>query len=414
MELLPQGCVGGFLRSGQKHPGGFPQAGPGVSGSLTCLANARPDHLYHAYNVLHLSDGKASVGHLYEMLEGQVGILSSGLLNGTQSLALLQSLRHSPMYRPDQHSYMLYPERELAGFFKKNRINAEQVEGSLLVAGLVKKGDTTLIVKDAEGVYHFNGDFHNARDVKHALVALKEKEEFAELVDEESAEILELFEVVFNHHSFTGRSGTFFAYEGLGSIYWHMVTKLLLAAEESVRWARDNGEPEKITRGLAEAYYDIRKGLGFNKSPQSYGAFPTDPYSHTPAGQGAKQPGMTGQVKEEILARWAELGVSVEAGSISFEPFLLDRRELLRQPADFEFLDVNGHKQTISTPKGSLAFTFCQVPVIYNVARPAEIEVHFSNGTHERIAGSGLGTDLSRHIFCRDGLIERIIVFRLR
>jgi hypothetical protein len=265
-------------------------------------ANARPDHLYHAYNVLHLSEGNASVGHMYEMLEGQVAILSSGLLNGEQALALLKSLRQSAMYRPDQHSYTLYPDRDLPGFFRKNCIQPEQVQGSSLIASLVARGDTSLISRDVEGVYHFNGDFHNVRDVKRALADLKVKEEFAELVEEETADILELFELIFDHHSFTGRSGTFFAYEGLGSIYWHMVTKLMLAVEEVTLKARQAGESPAVVKGLAEAYRDIRKGLGYNKTPAEYGAFPTDPYSHTPAGQGAKQPGMTGQVKEEIWA----------------------------------------------------------------------------------------------------------------
>ena len=61
----------------------------------------------------------ASVGHLYEMLEGQVAILSSGLLSGEESLLLLESLRHSQLYRPDQHSYILYPDRKLPGFSRK-------------------------------------------------------------------------------------------------------------------------------------------------------------------------------------------------------------------------------------------------------------------------------------------------------
>ena len=41
--------------------------------------------------------------------------------------------------------------------------------------------------------------------------------------------------------------------------------------------------------------------MGFKKteSPAEYGAFPDDPYSHTPSFGGARQPGMTGQVKEE-------------------------------------------------------------------------------------------------------------------
>ena len=74
---------------------------------------------------------------------------------------------------------------------------------------------------------------------------------------------------------------------------------------------------------LAAAYYDIRQGMGFNKAPDEYGAFPTDPYSHTPMGGGARQPGMTGQVKEEIITRWGELGVKLQQGVLCFAPTLL-------------------------------------------------------------------------------------------
>ena len=46
---------------------------------------------------------------------------------------------------------------------------------------------------------------------------------------------------------------------------------------------------------------------------------------------GAKQPGMTGQVKEEILTRRGELGISVKNGSLCFNPTLLRVDELLSQ-----------------------------------------------------------------------------------
>ena len=39
------------------------------------------------------------------------------------------------------------------------------------------------------------------------------------------------YESVFEHRSYTGRSGTMFGYQGLGSVYWHMVSKLMLAAQ---------------------------------------------------------------------------------------------------------------------------------------------------------------------------------------
>ncbi|MBN1813947.1 MAG: hypothetical protein JXA14_19075, partial [Anaerolineae bacterium] len=267
----------------------------------TLRENRREDGMFHAYNVLQVDEGSAAVGHLYEMLEGQVAILSSGLLSAEESLALLQSLRQSALYLADQHSYILYPDRDLPGFLQKNRVHPDLVQKSALLTRLIEQGDGTLIVRDANGVCHFPGSFRNGGDVRRSLAALRARAEYADLVETEHDAILDLFESVFDHASFTGRSGTFFAYEGLGSIYWHMVSKLLLAVQETLLRARAHGEPPSTVQALVDIYYDVRSGLGFNKPPDVYGAFPTDPYSHTPAGQGAKQPGMTGQVKEELL-----------------------------------------------------------------------------------------------------------------
>ena len=247
-------------------------------------ANKRADGLYHSYNTLRLGEGSASVNELYEMLEGQVAVLSSGLLSGTEALDVLQALRNSRLYREDQHSYILYPDRDLSGFLQKNCLNEAVVKESKLIAALVNNGETSLIAKDVNGVYHFNGSFRNAKDVKHALDNLKKQSEYVTLAEKDADMILEIFDTLFDHQSFTGRSGTFFAYEGLGSIYWHMVSKLLLAVQENYFQAVKRGESGEILEQLAAAYYDVRSGIGFNKSPEAYGAFPTDPYSHTPAG----------------------------------------------------------------------------------------------------------------------------------
>ena len=377
----------------------------------TICANVRPDGLYHAYNVLHLDADSASVDHLYEMLEGQVAILSSGMLSGEASLALLQSLRNSSMYRADQHSYMLYPDRDLPGFLHKNCLSPDQVQDSTLIATLVETNDRTLITRDENGNYHFNGNFRNARDVERVLVDLRQNAHYTALVDAETGQILELFEKVFNHSAFTGRSGTFFAYEGLGSIYWHMVSKLLLAAQEVFFRAVERGEAPETVQALANMYYDIRQGIGFNKPPDVYGAFPTDPYSHTPAAQGAKQPGMTGQVKEELITRMGELGIFVEQGSLSFRPVMLRRQEFTDAPAVFTYIDVQGQKQSIELPPGSLAYTFCQVPVVYIAADEKKIAVRYADGRVHEVAGSDVDAETSQHIFRRDGHIKQLTVY---
>jgi hypothetical protein len=369
-------------------------------------ANKRSDNLYHAYNILHLGNGIASVGRLYEMLEGQVSILSSEMLTGAESLELLQGLRDSSLYRGDQHSYILYPDRELPGFVVKNSMTTEQVQGLALVAELEKTNDRTLIVKDEDGICHFSGHIRNMKDVIRALDALKDKPQYAELVDADSEKVQSLFEEVFRHSEFTGRSGTFFAYEGLGSIYWHMTSKLLLAVQETILRTRNVG----LTDKLLEHYVDIRKGLSFNKSPSVYGAFPTDPYSHTPKGQGAKQPGMTGLVKEEILTRQVELGFFIKDGRILFDFALFNRDELLSEPSVISYWDVKGQSQQMVVPAGSVAYSICQVPVVLRNSSEAFIEVHQSSGNIQRIDGYVLDPINSRHVLQRDGAVCHMVV----
>ena len=115
--------------------------------------------------------------------------------------------------------------------------------------------------------------------------------------------MLDIYEKTFCHNEFTGRANTFYKYEGLGSIYWHMVSKLLLAVQEVYLNAEKQSATKKELKKLKDFYYDIKSGIGTDKQPDQYGAFPTDPYSHTPFFAGAQQPGMTGQVKEDIILK---------------------------------------------------------------------------------------------------------------
>ena len=150
--------------------------------------------------------------------------------------------------------------------------------------------------------------------------------------------------------------------------------------------------------------------MSFNKSPEAYGAFPTDPYSHTPKGQGAKQPGMTGLVKEVILTRQAEVGLSVENGCLAFNPLLLDKKELLTAPTEFDYLDVSGQPQRLELPASSLAATFCQVPIILRAEVAPGIRVHFNDGTVKQVAGLLLDAATSRQLFQREGAIHHLEV----
>jgi hypothetical protein len=377
----------------------------------TLRANRRADALYHAYNILQVNNLGVAVEHLYLMLEGQVAVLSSGMLAPSEAVTLLKRLRASDLYRADQDSYMLYPNRKLPNFRQKNNVPAARVAGLELVALLAANGDPRLLVQDEVGDFHFNGSFRNARDVSYTLDRLVAEPAYAAAAATEREKILALFEETFDHRSFTGRSGTFFAYEGLGSIYWHMVAKLLLAVQECYQAAARQGADLVVTKDLAAAYRDIRAGLGYNKPPSVYGAFPTDPYSHTPWGGGARQPGMTGQVKEEILTRWGELGVSLKDGSLHFAPTLLQDDEFLAEPGSFVYCDVDGDTQTISLPAQSLAFTFCQTPILYVQGEASKVEVAWRDGRVTCRSGNSLDADSTREILGRSGQVRFVRIY---
>ena len=114
----------------------------------TLRANRRADDLYHAYNTLRIDGQGAAVENLYLMLEGQVAVLSSGFLEPYDCVTLLKSLRASDLYRSDQDSYMLYPNRSLPRFRQKNTITADRAGGLELVALLLDAMDARLLILD--------------------------------------------------------------------------------------------------------------------------------------------------------------------------------------------------------------------------------------------------------------------------
>lgn len=371
-------------------------------------ANKREDKLYHAYNIMTVENDEVSISYLPEMLEGQVSALSSGYLTPQEALDLLDGLKNSALFRPDQYSYILYPNKELPRFDKKNNIPSVKFEKSELLKQLVKDGNAQIVEKDVLGNYHFSGSFHNAGSLKDALSSLPEGT-YQSLINKDTKYLLDLFEETFDHKSFTGRSGTFFGYEGLGSIYWHMVSKLLLAVQENCLLAVNTNASDVVIGKLLDHYYEIEAGIGVHKSPELYGAFPTDPYSHTPENKGAQQPGMTGQVKEDILSRIGELGVFVESGSIFFNPRLLRKSEYLKDSNHFEYTDVNKQKRVIELEKDSLGFTYCQVPVIYKLANQEGLSVVFNDGNQVDFNSLKLDTAISKKVFERTGEINQII-----
>jgi len=376
----------------------------------TIKANKRKDKLYHAYNLMTVeNDKEVSISYLSEMLEGQVAALSSGYLSPKKALKLLDKMKKSDLFRPDQYSYLLYPNKKLPKFLEKNNIPKKTITSSKLISTMLTDGNTSLVDQDINGEYHFNGNFKNAADLSKALEDMSGSK-YSKLITQEKESVLTIFEEVFNHKAFTGRSGTFYGYEGLGSIYWHMVSKLQLAVQEICFNAVNTKESDEIIGRLLEHYYEINAGIGVHKSPSLYGAFPTDPYSHTPGGKGAQQPGMTGQVKEDILSRFGELGVIVENGTLNFNPCLLRKDEFTVKTRNFHYVNIHKEHKKFAPEIGSLCFTFCQVPIIYRLAKKSSMEVTMRDQTTVSYDSLHLDAETSTHIFNRTGEVSLITV----
>jgi hypothetical protein len=120
---------------------------------------------------------------------------------------------------------------------------------------------------------------------------------------------------------------------------------------------------------------------------------------------------MTGQAKEEVIKRLGELGVLVEEGCACFRPMLLRLKEFLTESGTYSYFDLEGEARSIDVPARALAFSLCQVPIVYELSDDeAWIRITMSDGTSSEISGDRLDASLSKKLFARSGSISRIDV----
>jgi hypothetical protein len=118
---------------------------------------------------------------------------------------------------------------------------------------------------------------------------------------------------------------------------------------------------------------------------------------------------MTGQVKEDVITRFGELGVIVSLGEVIFEPTLLKREEFTSDSELWVF-SAGGETETESLDAGSLGFTLCGVPVIYRLEAERSIQVFRKGCDPQLIDGNQLGRRWSQSLFRREKHIRKIIV----
>lgn len=366
--------------------------------------NQRHDQMMHSYNLITIKGDQIFVKNLDLMLEGQVALLSSSWLEGESAVTLCNRLRKSDLFREDQYSYLLYPDQSIPSFPERNTLDIAILSEAPLLNELLKRNIYKVVTQDHNQALHFHPAITNEDDLNHVLDQLATDATLTDSVKRDRTLILEAWETLFNHHSFTGRSSRFFAFEGLGSIYWHMISKLLLAVQECIL----NENNPTIKKQLMECYEDIRLGLGFTKTADVYGAFPTDAYSHSPRHIGAQQPGMTGQVKEEILTRRVELGIIIKHGLIHFIPEMIRSRDFSSEKKTIVFYTLNGSWKEYPTSAESFACTLCQTPIMYEQSDEFKLSILRSDGSKETRKTESLSKEESQSIFYRTGEIEQI------
>ena len=103
---------------------------------------------------------------------------------------------------------------------------------------------------------------------------------------------------------------------------------------------------------------------------------------------------MTGQVKEEVLTRFGELGLCLEDGKASFLPVILEDSEIRQD--------------------GSLCFTWCGTPVTYRFGKEgvkgASAEKASISVNGNKRAGNALTEEETKKLFARAGEIKSIEV----
>jgi hypothetical protein len=100
----------------------------------------------------------------------------------------------------------------------------------------------------------------------------------------------------------------------------------------------------------------------------------------------------------------------VADGCLYFNPCLLRKDEFTAQERTFNYVTLNKEHKTFALPVGSICFTYCQLPVIYNLSDENYLEIEKKDGTLMKQNSLYLNRENSTHIFCRTGEITKITV----
>jgi hypothetical protein len=91
---------------------------------------------------------------------------------------------------------------------------------------------------------------------------------------------------------------------------------------------------------------------------------------------------------------------------VRFAPTLLTADEFTAAEGVFRHLDRDGEPRSLPLPAGSLAFTFCGVPVVYRMSGDVGgLRLHLADGTTRAIPGNTLDAETSHLLWSRSGRV---------
>ena len=89
---------------------------------------------------------------------------------------------------------------------------------------------------------------------------------------------------------------------------------------------------------------------------------------------------------------------------------MLQRNEFINQESAFDYINLEGERARLDLPGNALAFTYCQVPVIYTIGDQEGINIDLDDGSSKKQSGLTLDKVMSDEVFNRSGRIRVINV----
>jgi len=104
------------------------------------------------------------------------------------------------------------------------------------------------------------------------------------------------------------------------------------------------------------------------------------------------------------------LGIAVKEGKLGFNIQLLKEEAFLKTSEVFRYIDVHKEAKKISLKPNSLCFTYCQIPIVFQLADKEGIEVHQRSASVVKFDSLQLDKETSNNLFERNGKIEQLVV----